>query len=118
MLLSITGTAVKFQISGCAPVTVSLRWAPAGAGAGASPRGGPCMKCLVSQMVTQHPGGVKEIMGLESSNKNSAQSSAMARFTVTVSQLEVHRDWPGAALRLRTLRLGLSGSVTREPKLT
>jgi hypothetical protein len=38
-------------------------------------------------MVTQHPGGVKEIMGLESSNKNSAQSSAMARFTVTVSQL-------------------------------
>ena len=70
-------------------------------------------------MVTQHPGGVKEIMGLESSNKNSAQSSAMARFTraVTVSQLEVHRDWPGA-LRLRTLRLGLSGSVTREPKLT
>ena len=72
-------------------------------------------------MVTQHPGGVKdsEIMGLESSNKNSAQSSAMARFTVTVSQLEVHRDWPGS-LRLprRTLRLGLSGSVTREPKLT
>ena len=72
-------------------------------------------------MVTQHPGGVKdsEIMGLESSNKNSAQSSAMARFTVTVSQLEVHRqrDWPGA-LRLRALRLGLSGSVTREPKLT
>jgi len=65
-------------------------------------------------MVTQHPGGVKEIMGLESSNKNSAQSSAMARFTVTVSQLEVHRDWPGA-LRLRALRLGLSGSVTREP---
>ena len=70
-------------------------------------------------MVTQHPGGVKEIMGLESSNQNSAQSSAMARFTVTVSQLrlEVHRDWPGA-LRLRALRLGLSGSVTREPKLT
>jgi hypothetical protein len=68
-------------------------------------------------MVTQHPGGVKEIMGLESSNKNSAQSSAMARFTMTVSQLEVHRDWPGA-LRLRALRLGLSGSVTREPKLT
>ena len=65
-------------------------------------------------MVTQHPGGVKEIMGLESSNQNSAQSSAMARFTVTVSQLEVHRDWPGA-LRLRALRLGLSGSVTREP---
>ena len=68
-------------------------------------------------MVTQHPGGVKEIMGLESSNQNSAQSSAMARFTVTVSQLEVHRDWPGA-LRLLALRLGLSGSVTREPKLT
>ena len=65
-------------------------------------------------MVTQHPGGVKEIMGLESSNKNSAQSSAMARFTMTVSRLEVHRDWPGA-LRLRALRLGLSGSVTREP---
>ena len=41
------------------------------------------MKCPAYQMVTQHPGGVKEIMGLESSKKNSAKSggSLSVKFT-------------------------------------